>query len=86
MKKFQPIRMLIFFVSVFALSKFFEAGRIIAEEKTFSSIGFSLFSGLVFVLSLLMMGYWVYAEEKEKGNLKHTFGLYEWFYRRRLQK
>ena len=86
MKKFQPIRMLVFFVSVFALSKFFEAGRIIAEEKAFSHLWLSIFFALVFLFSLLVMGYWIYIEEKEKGNLRIKFSLYEWFYRRRLQK
>ena len=86
MKKFQPIRVLVFFLSVFALSKFFEAGRMIAQEQTFSHVGIALFSGLIFITSLLIMGYWVYAEEKEKGNLRVKFGLYEWFDTRKMQK
>ena len=82
MKKFNPIRLFVFFVAVIALSKFFEAGRLIAETQTFTYIGISIFSLLVFTIVLLVMGYWIYTEEKEKNNLKHEFKLYEWVYRK----
>ena len=80
MKKFHPIRIFIFLVSVISLSKFFEAGRLIACEKTFACVGVSFFSGIVFLLSLVLLSYWVYSDEKEKNNLKTKFKLYEWFY------
>ena len=80
MKNIKPARVLVFFVSVFSLSKFFEAGRLIAENQTFTYVGVSIIAGLVFVLSLLVMGLWVYAEEKERNNLKIKLGLYEWLY------
>ena len=87
MKKINLLRILVFCVSVYSLSVFFEAGRLIAYEKTLTHLGTSIFSGLVFVLSLLVIGFWVYSEEKQKNNLKIKFGLYEWFYnkRRRLK-
>ena len=78
MKKFNLIRLVVFFVAVIALSKFFEAGRLIAETQTFAHIGMSIFSLLVFTIALLIMGYWIYEEEKGKNNLKHKFGFYEW--------
>ena len=83
MKKFNPIRLVVFFIAVVALSKFFETGRLIAEERTFVHFGASVFSLIIFAFTLLIMGYWVYAEEKEKNNLNHKFGIYEWFYRKR---
>jgi ammonia channel protein AmtB len=85
-KKFNLTRLLVFLLSVFTLSKFFEAGRLIAEEQTLIHLITSLFSLVVFVLTLFVMGYWVYAEEKEKNNLKHKFSLYEWIYQFRGQK
>lgn len=78
MKKINLIRLFVFLVGTFALAKFFEAGRIIAYEKTFTHLGTSIFSLLVFLFTLLIMGYWIYKEEKEKNNLRIKFGLYEW--------
>ena len=83
MKKFNPIRLVVFFIAVVALSKFFEAGRLMAEERTFVHFGASVFSLIIFAFTLLIMGYWVYIEEKEKNNLRNKFGIYEWFYRKR---
>lgn len=80
MKNIKPLRLFVFFISVIALSKFFEAGRLISSELTFSHIGISILSLLAFFSSLLMMGYWVYVDEKEKNNLKIKFGLYEWLH------
>ncbi len=80
MKKMKITRIFTFCLSVYFLSVFFEAGRLLAYEKTFIHLGISLFSGFMFILSLLVIGYWVYSEEKEKNNLKVKFGLYEWFY------
>ena len=79
MKNIKPLRLIVFFVSVFSLSQFFDAGRIIASEKTFAHFSMVIFSGFVFAASLLVMGYWIYTEEKEKNNLNIKFGLYEWF-------
>ena len=80
MKKFNLIRLFVFCLSVYSLSIFFESGRLLAYEKTFTHLGTSIFSGFIFVLSLLTIGFWVYSEEKEKNNLKIKFGLYEWLY------
>lgn len=82
MKKLHPIRIIVFFISVLALARFFEAGRIIANEQTFTHMWTSLFSFLILVLTLFFMGYWIYIEEKEKNNLKIKFGLYEWIYKK----
>ena len=76
MKRFNLIRLSVFCLAVYSLSVFFEAGRLIAFERTFAHIGMSLFSGVVFVLSLLSIGYWVYEEEKQKKNLRIKFYFY----------
>ncbi len=83
MKKFNLIRLLVFCLSVYSLSIFFEAGRLIAVERTFEHFTVSFISGFIFIFSLLLIGFWVYSEEKEKNNLKVKFGLYEWFYNKR---
>ena len=80
MKKINPLRIFVFCVSVYSLSVFFESGRLLAYEKTFTHLGVSIFSGFIFIFSLLTIGFWVYKEEKEKNNLKVKFGLYEWLY------
>ena len=83
MKKINPLRIFVFCVSVYSLSVFFEAGRLIAYERTLAHLGTSVFSGLIFLSSLLVIGYWVYEEEKQKNNLKIKFSLYEWYYNKR---
>ncbi len=83
MKKFNVARILMFCLCVYSLSVFFEAGRLIAFERTFAYLGMSIASGIVFALSLLFIGYWIYEEEKEKNNLRVKFGLYEWYYSKR---
>ncbi len=80
MKNIKPLRLFVFFISVIALSKFFEAGKLISSELTLLPIGISILSLLVFISSLLMLGFWVYVDEKEKKNLKIKFGLYEWLH------
>ena len=83
MKNLKPIRLIIFFAAIIALAKFFEAGRMIAENQTFLHVPLSVLSFLTFILLMLLLGYWIYADEKEKGNLRVTFGLYEWAYKLR---
>ena len=83
---FKPHRLIVFLISTIALANFFEAGRVIASEGTFLHVSMSLISGLIVLFTLFILGYWIYEDEKEKGNLKHTFGLYEWMYRLRGQK
>ena len=83
MKKLNPVRIFVFFLSVYFLSKFFEAGRLVSQEGNFNHLPLSIFSLLVFIVTLFLMGYWVYKEEKEKNNLKVKFGLYEWFYNKK---
>ena len=82
MKKFSLVRLFVFVVSTVSLAAFFEAGRKIASEQTFSHVIYSTGSLFIFLFSLLILGYWVYSEEKEKNNLKIKFGLYEWIHER----
>ena len=86
MKTFHPLRLAVFALATIALARFFEAGRLISSEMSFEHLSLSIFSLLVFIFSLLVMGYWVYIDEKEKNNLKNKFGLYEWFYKMKGQK
>ena len=80
MKKINIARIVLFCIATYSLSVFFEAGRLLAYEKLVIHLGTSIFSGLIFLFSLLVIGFWVYKEEKEKNNLRIKFGLYEWFY------
>ena len=83
MKNLRPMRLIVFFAATIALAKFFEAGRMIAESQTFLHVPLSVLSFLAFVFLMLLLGYWIYADEKEKGNLRVKFGLYEWAYKLR---
>ena len=86
MKKFNLIRFIVFGVATVSLAKFFEAGRLISSEMTFEHLSHSAFFLFSFFFSLLILGYWIYADEKEKNNLKYKFGLYEWIYKKREQQ
>lgn len=82
MKMLKPIRLLVFFIATIALAKFFEAGRLIANEQTFNHVPLSFFSLLTLVLSFFVLGYWIYEDEKKKNNLRINFSLYEWIYKK----
>ena len=86
MKTFHSLRLAVFALATIALAKFFEAGRLISSEMTFGYLPHSIIAFLVFIFALLALGYWIYIDEKEKNNLKHKFGLYEWFYKMKGQK
>src|SRR3989338_5241213 len=85
MKKLSFVRLFVFAVSTVSLASFFEAGRKITSEQTFAYVLSSLGSLFIFLFSLLILGYWVYSEEKEKNNLKIRFGLYEWIYEKFIE-
>ncbi|MBI1859167.1 MAG: hypothetical protein HYR97_08670 [Candidatus Melainabacteria bacterium] len=80
MKQFKPLRFIVFFASVFALAKFFEAGKLMSNELTFANFPLSILSFLGLICLLVIMGYWVYEDEKEKGNLRVKIGFYEKVY------
>lgn len=90
MKMFSPIRLFVFGIAVYALSVFFEAGRLISSSQSLAFIPMTIFSILALISSLFIMGYWIYAEEKEKNNLANEFAPYEYIYRvlsvRKMQK
>ncbi len=90
MKMFSPIRLFVFGIAVYALSVFFEAGRLISSSQSLVYIPMIIFSVLALVSSLFVIGYWIYTEEKEKNNLANEFAPYEYIYRvlsmRKMQK
>lgn len=71
MKNIKPVRLLIFLFAILALAK----------SQPFFYVPLSVLSFVVFILFMLLLGYWIYADEKDKGNLKRRFGLYEWIYK-----
>lgn len=81
MKQLKPIRLLIFFAATISLAKFFEAGRLIADDGSFAFVPMSILSLLALVFFVFVLGYWVYEDEKEKNNLRVRFGIYEWVYK-----
>ena len=90
MKMFSPIRLFVFVIAVYALSVFFEAGRLISTAQSFMYIPMSILAVLVLAFSLFIIGYWIYADEKEKNNLAKEFSPYEYIYKffsmRKIQK
>jgi predicted negative regulator of RcsB-dependent stress response len=74
------IRYLAFALSTFTLSLFFAGWREVNTTMHWS--GFLLLAaGVVLTLLLLMLqGYWIYFEEKNKGSLKKTSKLFESIY------
>lgn len=90
MKMFSPIRLFVFGIAVYALSVFFEAGRLMSSSESLSFIPMIIFSVFALLSSLFIMGYWIYIEEKEKNNLANEFAPYEYIHRfisvRKMQK
>ncbi len=81
MKKINIIRVIVFCVATYSLAMFFEAGRLISSDLTLKFIPMSFLSILAFIISMFVIGYWVYVEEKEKNNLAKQFGPYESVYK-----
>jgi ammonia channel protein AmtB len=81
-EKINIARIIVFSTATYALAMFFESGRMIAADQTFKYIPMSVFSLFLLALSLFIIGYWIYFEEKEKNNLGKEFGPYEWIRRK----
>jgi len=81
-KKLNIARIIVFCTATYALAMFFESGRMIADDQTFKHIPMSVFSLFLLALSLFIIGYWIYFEEKEKNNLSKEFSPYEWIRRK----
>jgi hypothetical protein len=76
------IKAVAFTCTVITLSWFFEGWREVSRSVTPPHV-LVLVAGTTLTLVLLMVqGYWVYVEEKLKGNLRKRFGLYEKIYER----
>ncbi len=69
-----------FSCAVVALSWFFEGWRKINESPTLPHFGILLAGSLLTLVFLGVHGYWVYVEEKLKGNLKKRVDLFERIY------
>ena len=71
------IRYLVFALSTFTLSLFFAGWREI--NTTMHASGFVLLSAGVLLTGVLLMlqGYWIYFEEKNKGSLRKTSKFFE---------
>ena len=69
-----------FALSTFALSIFFAGWRAIHESNSWSGYAILLL-GVVSTLSLLVLqGYWIYFEEKNKGAVRHGNRFYDWLH------
>lgn len=76
------LKMSAFVASVVSLSWFFAGWRQVNEKGGLGDWGL-LFFGTGLTLSLLVLqGYWIYSEEKEKGSLRKRIGFYEFIHAR----
>lgn len=81
MKVHLAIRTTAFIASVLTLSLFFAGWREFAEEGHVAYGVFVMASGIVLTaLMLVLQGYWIYFEEKEKGTLRRHIRWYESLY------
>ncbi len=64
-----PIKAGVFVMGVITLSLFFEGWRKIHESLSVTHIGLLLFGALSTIAVVLVMSFWIYAEEKQKGTL-----------------
>tara|TARA_B100001989_G_C24320651_1_gene354981 strand:- start:100 stop:390 length:291 start_codon:yes stop_codon:yes gene_type:complete len=71
-----------FVVATIAITKFFTSHKYFTEGN--SGIGYTVLalSLVFFILSSLFMAFEIYAEEKDKDNLRVEYPLFENFYKR----
>jgi len=71
------VKVAVFVASMFSLSLFFAGWRLVHEAQTLSN-WLVLAGGVVLTAFLLgWQGYWIYFDEKAKGNLRKRINLYE---------
>jgi hypothetical protein len=75
-----PIKAGVFVMAVITLSWFFEGWRKIHESLSFTHVGLLIFGALSTIFLILVMSFWIYAEEKQKGSLVRSNALFEKLY------
>jgi hypothetical protein len=81
MKVHWSIRTIAFIASVLTLSLFFAGWRELTESGHIVYGAFVMTAGTVLTgLMLVLQGYWIYFEEKEKGTLRRHIRWYESLY------
>jgi FtsH-binding integral membrane protein len=67
-------------LGIVSLSQFFAAPKYVSSTGILLSILISILSIAFFSLIMIYMTFRVYAQEKEKNNLKVEIKMYEWMY------
>jgi hypothetical protein len=75
-----PIKAAVFVMAVMTLSWFFEGWRKIHESLSFTHVGLLIFGAVATIFLILVMSFWIYAEEKQKGSLVRSNALFEKLY------
>ncbi|MBZ0186962.1 MAG: hypothetical protein K8F91_12015 [Candidatus Obscuribacterales bacterium] len=70
-------KLVAFTLAVIALSWFIEGCRRIAQALTIESVGMLILGMVTTVFFVGLQAYWIYFEEKRKGELKKHIGLFE---------
>ncbi len=82
MKNFSWTYASVFLLATFALSGFFNADEYFQSGDLGRGFFISALSFLLFILALIYMAYRIYAEEKQKSNLRVQWGIFEYLYAR----
>ncbi len=78
-KKINLSYWLLFFVAIVSLSRFFGGHEALNSSNAVFIIGSSLF---IFLTSIFLLAFIIYAEEKDANNLRSNFGPYEFLYKK----
>lgn len=70
-------KLVAFLGAVIALSWFFEGWRQISQALSFESVGILILGTVTTIFFVGVQAYWIYFEEKSKGELKKHIGLFE---------
>lgn len=66
-----------FGIGILSLSWSIAAVRGLWEQPSLPRLSVTLFCVGLFIISMFMMGYYMYAAERAKGTLVHRIGVYE---------
>lgn len=79
-QKINPIFWVSFVLAIASLSKFFGGHRYIAQGDEFAAKVFIPLSICVFVVSMVIMAFIIYSEEKDKSNLVANIAVFDKVY------
>lgn len=81
-KKFKPVYWLVFLVAIISISELFGGHKYLDGASSIKALIMIPTTMMVFLACMFYLSYQVYAEEKERDNLKVSFAPFEYIYKK----